>query len=82
MSLSIEEQNESWVKELNDKLEQKYKLKIGVSKIINIMLELIKENRAEFEKQILTEKALELKVKAFQRYVEEKEKIEKLNKGL
>jgi uncharacterized membrane-anchored protein len=79
-TISLDKENHEWLKAVNEKLEKKLKLGIGVSKIVNIICEMIREDKSgELEKQVLNETKVELKTKAFNEYVEKTKGVDKLN---
>lgn len=79
ISITIDETNEQWLKDLNKKLEEKCKIRIGISKILDVAITLLRENEEKskkFELKILTTKEIEEKLKAFKNYQEKVMKIE------
>jgi len=74
----IRAENIEWINDFNRTLEKKHKIKIGVSRIIDMIIENVKLNERGIERLILNDKKVDLGVKAFNNYLKEKERIGKV----
>ena len=71
LSVSMDRKNDEWLEEYNERLEKLYGFKIGISKIINILLYMARDKDigTQMDDNLKRDKVTNAKMKAFNRYV-------------